>query len=95
MRNNKVVWLRLALEDLHGIGTYLAEHDPDAARDVARHIWEAGQSLVTAPSRGRPGRVSGTRELVLTRYPYCLAYRVSKQDVQIIRVLHTSRQYPS
>ncbi|MDR0239749.1 MAG: type II toxin-antitoxin system RelE/ParE family toxin [Deltaproteobacteria bacterium] len=95
MQNNKVAWLRLALADLHDIGSYLAEHDPAAARDVAQHIWKAGQSLAAAPSRGRPGRAPGTRELVLTRYPYFLAYRVSKQDVQIMRVLHTSRQYPS
>jgi plasmid stabilization system protein ParE len=95
MQADKVAWLRLALEDLHDIGTWLAEHDLEAARDVARHIWEAGQSLATAPSRGRPGRVSGTRELVLTNYPYFLAYRVSRQKVQMIRVLHTSRQYPA
>ena len=93
--SNKVAWLRLALEDLHDIGTYLAGHDPEAAQDVARHIWEAGQSLVKVPSRGRPGRVPGTRELVLTKYPYFLAYRVNKQEVQIMRVLHTSRKYPS
>jgi len=95
MLNSKVRWLRLALEDVHGIGTYLAEHDPEAARNVVLHIWEAGHSLVKAPSRGRPGRVANTRELVLTKYPYFLAYRVTKQEVQIIRVLHTSRQYPT
>jgi plasmid stabilization system protein ParE len=95
MQSNKVTWLRLALEDLHGIGSYLAEHDLEAARNVARHIWEAGQSLAKVPSRGRPGRVPDTRELVLTKYPYFLAYRVSKQEVQILRVLHTSRQYPA
>jgi len=95
MSGSKVAWLRLALEDLHGIGSYLAEHDPEAARDVARHIWAAGQSLAKAPSRGRPGRVPDTRELVLTKYPYFLAYRVSKRTVHILRILHTSRQYPS
>jgi toxin ParE1/3/4 len=95
MQSSKVAWLSLALDDLHGIGTYIAEHDLDAARDVARHIWEAGQRLAKTPSRGRQGRVPGTREFVLTKYPYFLAYRVSKQKVQIIRVLHTSRQYPS
>ena len=94
MSNRRVRWLSLALEDLHGIAQYLAEKDVEAANAVARSIWESGQSLVVMPSRGRAGRVMGTRELVLEKYPYFIAYRIQCTEVQILRVLHTSRQYP-
>lgn len=87
-------WLSVALEDLQGVGEYLAEQDIEVAKRVAQCIWDAGQSLAALPSRGRTGRVSGTRELVLTGFPYFLAYRVVHDEVQILRVLHTSRRYP-
>lgn len=94
MQSRPVRWLAVALEDLHGIASYLAAQDADAAKRVAQSIWDAGQSLSVMPSRGRSGRVSGTRELVLMDFPYFLAYRVVQQEVQILRVLHTSRRYP-
>lgn len=83
----------MALKDLAAIAGYLAEHDMEAARDVAQHIWDAGQSLVDMPSRGRPGRVAETRELILNKYPYFLAYKVVQEEVQILRVLHSARRY--
>ena len=89
-----VRWLGIALADMHGIAGYLAEKDAEAATRVAQRIWDAGQSLATMPSRGRAGRVTGTRELVLTEFPYFLAYRVVRDEVQILRVLHTARRYP-
>jgi toxin ParE1/3/4 len=43
------------------------------------------------PRSGRPGRVEGTRELVITRTPYIVAYRIIGDTVRILRVLHNSR----
>jgi len=31
--------------------------------------------LADHPAMGRPGRIAGTRELVIVRYPYIVAYR--------------------
>ncbi|MGE4311405.1 type II toxin-antitoxin system RelE/ParE family toxin [Desulfovibrio sp.] len=95
MQSRAVRWLTLALEDLHDIAAYLAEKDLDSAKGVAQCIWNAGQSLAVLSSRGRAGRVAGTRELVLTGFSYFIAYRVVKSEVQILRVLHTARRYPS
>ena len=94
MQSRAVRWLTLALEDLHDIAAYLAERELDAAKEVAQCIWNAGQSLAVLSSRGRAGRVAGTRELVLADFPYFIAYRVVKSEVQILRVLHTARRYP-
>lgn len=94
MQARTVRWLEQALSDMHGIAQHLAQHDADAAQKVAQTIWNAGQSLVHMPARGRAGRVPHTRELVLTEFPYFLAYRIKKTEVQILRILHTSRRYP-
>ena len=50
--------------------------------------------LAAHPHMGRPGRVPGTRELVVTRFRYILPYRVREQSVEILRVFHTARKWP-
>jgi len=93
-QNLTVVWLRLALQDMRECAEFIARDDPEAARRVVDRIWKEGQSLRLLPDRGRPGRVSGTRELVLQGLPYFLAYRVKGKSVQILRVIHTARNWP-
>lgn len=46
------------------------------------------------PSIGRPGRVDGTRELVIHRYPYILVYRVTSDTVDVLSVYHDARAWP-
>jgi plasmid stabilization system protein ParE len=87
-------WLHLALQDMRECAEHIAQDDPETARLVVVRIWQEGQSLCSLPDRGRPGRVPGTRELVLQGLPYFLAYRVKGKTVQILRVIHTSRQWP-
>ena len=50
--------------------------------------------LARHPRMGRPGRVRGTRELVINRTPYIAAYRVSGDVVTILRLLHGARRWP-
>jgi toxin ParE1/3/4 len=42
---------------------------------------------------GRPGRVQGTRERVITGTPYLVVYRV-RHEVEILRVLHGAMRWP-
>ena len=51
--------------------------------------------LVMHPEIGRPGRVPGTRELVVPRTPFIIPYRVKDNAVQILRVYHAARKWPS
>lgn len=94
MSDKTVIWLRLALQDLNDMMRYLEENaDRATAEKMAERIWKAGQSLHVLSSRGRRGKVKGTRELVLTNAPYYLSYRVRGNTVEILRIIHFARQY--
>jgi len=90
-RSLTVSWLRMALQDMQSCAEFIAQDNPEAAKLIVDRIWQEGQSLSSLPDRGRPGRVPGTRELVLQGLPYFLAYRVKEKSVQILRVIHTAR----
>lgn len=87
-------WHRQALDDLRGIHDYIATESPAAARRVISRLREQALLLSLHPEIGRPGRLPGTRELVVVRYPYILAYRSCGADVEILLVVHTSRLWP-
>jgi len=50
--------------------------------------------LTSHVAMGRPGRVVGTRELVIGQLPYIIPYRVRESEIEVLRVLHTSRRWP-
>ena len=87
-------WLAAALEDMQAIKDYVAEEHPDAARRVIAGIRSETGILNNQPNIGRIGRISGTRELVISQYPYIVAYREQGDEVHILAVVHTSRRWP-
>lgn len=88
-------WTRLAEQDLEAIAQYIGQDSPAAAARVVLELIDQAETLLPGnPAIGRPGRVLGTRELVIGRLPYILAYRVRDKSVEILRVLHTSRAWP-
>lgn len=89
-----VKWLRKALLNLDEEATYIASDDPAAALAVVTRIFEAVSTLVEQPNLGRPGRVPGTRELVVPNTRYIVPYRVRRETVELLRVFHTSRRPP-
>ena len=89
-----IIWLRLALQDMQQCAEFTAKDDPETIKHVVDRIWQEGQSLCSLTDRGRPGRVPGTRELVLRGLPYFLVYRVKGKIIQILRVIHTARHGP-
>ena len=90
----QVKWLRTALRNLDEEATYIASDDLAAARVVVSHILNAVSMLAAQPGLGRPGRVPGTRELVIGKTRYLVPYRVRGDTVEILRVFHTSRRPP-
>jgi toxin ParE1/3/4 len=90
----EIVWRRAALNDLEAIREFIRQDNPDAARRVHTAIRAAVDSLAEHPNFGRVGRVEGTRELVLPRLPYIIVYRVVAEQIRILAVIHTARQWP-
>jgi plasmid stabilization system protein ParE len=90
----QVRWLRKALQNLDDEATYIAIDDPAAARLVVDRVLRATASLARQPELGRPGRVAGTRELVILKTRLLVPYRVRNETIEILRVFHTSRRLP-
>ena len=88
-------WTKRAERDLDEIASYIGQDSPAAAaRVVLELIDRVEANLTKRPAAGRAGRVLGTRELVIGELPYVVPYRVRENDIEILRVLHTSRRWP-
>ena len=63
-------------------------------RDIPLAVLEAkAESARQRPTLYKPGRVKGTREIVV-RPNYAMVYRVSPEAVEVLRVLHAAQQWP-
>ena len=92
----RVVWSATSRADVVGIGRYIAQDNPAAARTVMEQLRAAGTALGEMPT-GRPGRVSGTYEKVVPHLPYIIAYEISaraaEETVAILHVIHGARDW--
>jgi toxin ParE1/3/4 len=87
-------YTQAALEHLGEIGDYIAQDNREAAKRVMQAIRHAVKLLQDNPDMGRRGHLEGTRELVIPRLPYYVAYRVTESTVEIFAVIHTARMWP-
>jgi addiction module RelE/StbE family toxin len=83
-----------ARSDLAEIHDYIAQENSQAARRVIQIIRKAAEALPQNSLVGKAGRVAGTRELAVGRFPFMLVYRVDAEEVQILSVIHTARMWP-
>ncbi|HET9114114.1 MAG TPA: type II toxin-antitoxin system RelE/ParE family toxin [Burkholderiales bacterium] len=90
----QIRWLRRALENLDDEAAYIATDNPRTAAEFVLHMRDSAVMLADHPNMGRPGRIAGTRELVVTRFSYILPYRVRGGAVEVLRVFHTARKWP-
>ena len=91
----RVKWLRTALANLNAEAEYISQDNPAAAARTVAAILDAVDLLKKYPASGRPGRVPGTRELVVRGTPYIVPYRVRGNTVELLRVFHGARKWPS
>lgn len=87
-------WSPDAADDLERIASHIRKDSPEAAQRIAREIYDGVGQLRTYPSMGRPGRVRGTRELVLPSLPFVAVYRLTAEAVEIVRILHGRQRWP-
>ncbi len=87
------VWKQAAIADRKRITAHIAQDKPFAAIEFGDLLMSKAAKLDQTPGMGRPGRMKGTRELVV--HPnYVLVYRVVGQVVEVLRVKHAAQQWP-
>ena len=91
----QIIWLKTALKNLDELAQYIAQENPQAAGQVVDAIETQVNLLAMQPALGRPGRVLGARELVISNTHYLVPYRIKNNTVEILRVFHTSRRPPN
>ena len=91
----KVVWPRRAIRHLVHLREYIEKDSEQNAALVAKRILEAIDLLQTHPDMGRPGRVLGTRELVVAETPYIIPYRFRRERLELIAIFHGRQKWPA
>jgi toxin ParE1/3/4 len=88
-------WTAAAIRHLYALHSYIMDKNAPAAAEVVAKITSAVDYLRANPSMGRSGRIDGTRELVIPRTPYVVAYVVRPDAIRILAVLHGKQQWPT
>jgi toxin ParE1/3/4 len=94
MAEGLISWTKSAIAQLHSAHQYIARDSSSAADQVLDRIESAVEHLEKHPSLGRPGRIATTRELVIPRTPFIVAYRQAKGGIEVLAVLHAARKWP-
>ena len=90
----RIRWTAPAAADLECIKDYLQQHFPQFAQRTVLRIYDSIRSLKASPYRGRAGRRTGTRELVLTPLPYVVVYWVKGEAIEILHIYQSAQQRP-
>ena len=91
----RIEWLPIAERNRSTQIACLADRNPWAAIDMGDAIEAAIERLIDYPHTGRPGRIRGTRELVVSGTPYVIAYRIEPGAILIVRLLHGAQRWPA
>lgn len=87
-------WLPAANDNRFEQLDYIAQDSPLAAIGQDEEIERQVNMLLQQPKMGRIGRLKGTRELVISRTPFIVVYRLQTHRIEVIRLLHSSQKWP-
>ncbi len=80
-------WTLPAIGNIEKAGDFISLNNPQAAKRMSERVKEAVEYLIEFPNIGRPGRVTGTKELVVSGTLFIVVYRVK------VPVIH-ARKWP-
>jgi toxin ParE1/3/4 len=89
----KLRWSLDALADRREIYSFIDDENPRAALELDTRISQSAQRLTRFPNLGRPGRLRGSREFVVTP-SYILIYEVQEGEIWVLNIVNTRRQWP-
>jgi len=84
-------WTTEASDQFEAAIKHIQQDDPTAARNIAQAVIERIQQLAAFPGLGRPGEVTGTRELVSP--PYVVVYRSTEEVIEILYIWHGAQDW--
>jgi len=90
-----VMWSRRAIRHLTALREFIERESEKNAALVATKILNAVDLLRIHPQIGRPGRLLGTRELVVPDTPYIIPYRVRRDRIELMAVFHGRQKWPA
>jgi plasmid stabilization system protein ParE len=90
-----VVFRPAAEADFLAIAAYIAEHDPDRARSFVQSLRERCNAVAAHPNLGRSRHELGEGIRGLWEKPYVLLYRILESSIEIVAVVHGSRDLPA
>lgn len=88
----KIRRLPQAIRDVDDIWLYIAQHDPDAATRLVERLVSSVARLADYPESGpaRPEIGAGARSITVGNY--IVLYRLGRESVDIVRVVHSARE---
>lgn len=90
-----IEWTEQAVRQLDQAHDYIAlSSSPQVAARVTKHIVASIQRLASFPAAGRPGRIPGTRELVISNTPFVADYAIFKHRVVVLALYHGAQRWP-
>lgn len=89
----RVIWTPEAQQDRTDIFDHIVADNPYAALLMDELFSNAAAMLTLHPKLGKPGKISGTRELI-PHESYRLVYEIEQHSVWILTLVHTARQWP-
>jgi toxin ParE1/3/4 len=90
----RVIWSETAIANLIEIRRFIEKDQPAAARRLAGRILACVERIAEHPHIGRPGREPDTRELIVAGTPYIIPYRIHRNHLAVLAVLHAAQERP-
>jgi toxin ParE1/3/4 len=90
-----IEWTEQATRQLDHAHDYIAlSNSAEVAAGITLQVLTRIQQLEAFPMSGRPGRVPGTRELVIAKTPFIAAYAIDQDRVVILALYHGAQRWP-
>jgi toxin ParE1/3/4 len=89
-----IEWTEQAARQLDQAHDYIAlSNREDVAARITLQIVAGVQQLAVYPMWGRAGRVTGTRELVISNTPFIVEYAIEKAAIIVLALYHGARHW--
>lgn len=88
-------YLSNALEDLRSLHNYLSKNDSAQASQVMDCLRQQHLQLAEGDIVGKPSHLPNLFELPCQSHPYMTIYRTRDEALEILAVVHVSRQWPN